>query len=224
MKLDIKILIIGFVCGSVRGLQLNRRHFFVSSTSSALTFATKPVFASDKASFPALSDAQTEAYGKTKMSYPDFTATPSGLQFKEVKSGTGLGAEVGDRIVLSWEGYTIGYYGRPYEKRSGPKGGAFDQEQEYFRFVIGKHTAIPALEEGMVGMKVGGIRQFVISPEIGYPESDRSHDVVGPKPSTFSGQRALDFVLFNQGMIDKTILINVEVKRIDKVGDRGFKG
>eukprot|EP00968_Pinguiococcus_pyrenoidosus_P019477 scaffold2119_cov264-Pinguiococcus_pyrenoidosus.AAC.7 len=30
------------------------------------------------------------------------------------------------------------------------------------------------------------------------PPSDPSHDKVGPKPSTFSGQRALDFVLQNQ--------------------------
>jgi hypothetical protein len=31
-------------------------------------------------------------------------------------------------------------------------------------------------------------------------------------------------VLFNQGMIDKTLLVNVEVKRIDRPGEKGFKG
>ena len=30
--------------------------------------------------------------------------------------------------------------------------------------------------------------------------------------------------LFNQGMIDKTLLVNVEVKRIDRPGEKGFKG
>jgi hypothetical protein len=30
---------------------------------------------------------------------------------------------------------------------------------------------------------------------MGYPEKDSSHDRVGPKPSTFSGMRALNFVL-----------------------------
>jgi hypothetical protein len=36
------------------------------------------------------------------------------------------------------------------------------------------------------------------------------------RPSTFSGQRALNFVLDNRSLIDKTLLINVKVVRIDK--------
>lgn len=39
--------------------------------------------------------------------------------------------------------------------------------------------------------------QLIIPPELGYPLDDPKHDKVGPKPSTFSGQRALDFVLQN---------------------------
>mmetsp|Transcript_35309 Transcript_35309/g.110340 ORF Transcript_35309/g.110340 Transcript_35309/m.110340 type:complete len:80 (-) Transcript_35309:44-283(-) len=65
-------------------------------------------------------------------------------------------------------------------------------------------------------MKVGGIRQLVVTPELGYPEDDPSHTRVGPKPSTFDGQRALNFVLFNKGLIDKTLLFNIKVIRIDK--------
>ena len=45
-------------------------------------------------------------------------------------------------------------------------------------------------------------------PELGYPTSDPAHAKVGPKPSTFSGQRALDFVLQNQELIDKTLFFN----------------
>jgi len=45
--------------------------------------------------------------------------------------------------------------------------------------------------------------QVIVPPELGYPNDDPKHDRVGPKPSTFSGQRALDFVLKNQGLVDK---------------------
>lgn len=174
---------------------------------------------------PALSSAQSEAYGKARISYPDFLLSKTGLQYKDARTGSGEPAQKGDRVVLSWEGYTIGYYGRPFEKRSSIKGGAFEDTPEYFRFVIGKGNAIAALEEGLLGMRVGGIRQLVVPPELGYPlGSDQQHDLVGPKPSTFSGQRALDFVLGNKGMIDKTLLINVELKRVDRPGERGFKG
>lgn len=44
---------------------------------------------------------------------------------------------------------------------------------------------------------------MIVPPELGYPPEDPQHDRVGPKPSTFSGQRALDFVLKNQGLVDK---------------------
>lgn len=36
------------------------------------------------------------------------------------------------------------------------------------------------------------------------------------RPSTFSGQRALNFVLDNQNLIDKTLLINIRLIRVDK--------
>lgn len=71
---------------------------------------------------------------------------------------------------------------------------------------------IPAIEEAILGMKVGGIRRIIVPEELGYPEG--SFDVVGPKPSNFSGRRALDFVLKNQGMIDKTLLFDLELMAV----------
>ena len=51
--------------------------------------------------------------------------------------------------------------------------------------------------------------------------ADPTHDKVGPKPSSFSGSRALDFVLTSKGdQLDKTLLINFKVIRIDKPGGK----
>ncbi|EWM25288.1 Peptidyl-prolyl cis-trans isomerase, FKBP-type [Nannochloropsis gaditana] len=145
-------------------------------------------------------------YGKPRTKYPDFSQTPSGLQYKDVREGKGNSPTVGDRVVMDWEGYTIGYYGRPFEAKGKTKGGAFDSaDKEYLRFVLGKTPMIPALEEALQTMKPGGIRQVIVPAELGYPVNDPGHDRVGPKPSTFSGQRALDFVLTNQGLVDKTV-------------------
>ena len=60
-------------------------------------------------------------------------------------------------------------------------------------------------------------------PALGYPASDPSHDRIGPKPSTFSGKRALNFVLENKELIDKTLLFNVKLIRVDKPGENGWK-
>lgn len=54
--------------------------------------------------------------------------------------------------------------------------------------------------------------RIIVPPEIGYPEND--YNKSGPRPTTFSGQRALDFVLRNQGLIDKTLLFDIELLKI----------
>ena len=73
---------------------------------------------------------------------PGFTPTKSGLQIKDVKEGTGAAATTGDRVVYEWEGYTIGYFGRPFEKKAGLKGGDFEGERDYSRFVVGRGAQI----------------------------------------------------------------------------------
>jgi hypothetical protein len=53
--------------------------------------------------------------------------------------------------------------------------------------------------------------QVIVPAELGYPvKGDQEHELVGPKPSTFSGKQALNFVLDNQNLIDKTLLINIK--------------
>ena len=37
------------------------------------------------------------------------------------------------------------------------------------RFVVGRGQVVPALEEGIVGMKEGGVRQLVFGTDLGYP-------------------------------------------------------
>lgn len=50
--------------------------------------------------------------------YPDYTATPSGLQYQDLKEGAGAQPQPGQTVVIDWAGYTIGYYGRPFEARN----------------------------------------------------------------------------------------------------------
>ena len=40
------------------------------------------------------------------------------MQFNWFLSGTGKSPVKGDRVVVDWEGYTIGYYGRPFQTRN----------------------------------------------------------------------------------------------------------
>lgn len=186
------------------------------------------------ASSPAIARADSYAYqpalagkdyGKSEMGGgADFTKTPSGLSYKDGNVGKGKTPAPGDRVVIDWTGYTIGYFGRPFETKKLRE--IQGDEKDYLRFVLGQkpNLMIPALEEGLASMQEGGVRQLIVPPSIGYPKSDMEHEKVGPKPTTFSGQRALNFVLENQELIDKTLLFNVKLVRVDEAdGKGGFK-
>ncbi|KAG2453336.1 hypothetical protein HYH02_001560 [Chlamydomonas schloesseri] len=153
-------------------------------------------------------------YGKPRMKVKDYVTTPSGLQYQDIKEGSGSSPQRGDTVVIDWDGYTIGYYGRPFEARNKPKGSSFnDDNKDFYRFVLGEGKVIPAFEEAVADMKPGGIRRIIVPLELGYPEDNWRK--LGPKPSTFAGDRALDFVLANKGMIDKTLLFDLELIRVD---------
>jgi len=178
--------------------------------------APQPAVAKSGALIPADRDAPK------LQQYEDFTSAPEGWQYKDSKVGTGdVVAGAGDRVVFDWSGYTVGYFGRPFEAKGGPQGGAFDKDLDYSRTTLGSHTVVPALEQALMTMKPGGIRQVLVPyGPLSYPATDLEHTKVGPKPTTFSGQRALNFVLENP-RVDRTLLINVKVIRIDKSNGKG---
>lgn len=199
----------------------DRRSILQKSILSTLSF-TSLISGSPSASF-----AEENYSPGFVQSYDDFIKVDGGAwQYKDVTVGpmSNVQVEPGDRVVYDWSGYTIGYFGRPFQAKGGPTGGAFDKDLDYSRTVIGSHKVVGALEEAFLTMKPGGVRQVIVPyGPLSYPESDLTHDLVGPKPSTFSGQRALNFVLENP-RVDRTMLFNIKLIRVDKKdGNGGFK-
>lgn len=148
------------------------------------------------------------------MSYGDYVTTSSGLQYQDLVEGKGDPPKPGSTCVIDWDGYTIGYYGRPFEARNKTKGGSFTGDsKDYYRVKLGTNQVIPAFEEALASMKPGSVRRIIVPEELGYPNNDFTRS--GPQPSTFSGRRALDFVLKNQGMIDRTLLFDISLVRVE---------
>nr|CAD1820443.1 unnamed protein product [Ananas comosus var. bracteatus] len=119
--------------------------------------------ASEFADMPAL---RGKDFGKTKMRYPDYTETNSGLQYKDLRVGNGPFPKIGrqfrimNAFKVDWDGYTIGYYGRIFEARNKTKGGSFEGgDKDFFKFKLGSGQVIPAFEEAIAGMAPGGIRR-----------------------------------------------------------------
>ncbi len=84
--------------------------------------------------------------------------TSSGLQYQDTKIGTGTTAASGDSVTVHYVGTLA-------------DGTQFDSSRarnQPFTFTLGTHSVIAGWDEGIVGMKVGGIRKLVIPPSLGY--------------------------------------------------------
>lgn len=191
-----------------------RRHLMLTLLGSIAVTALPACAAEPK--YEQMEALKGKDYGKVRTKYPDYVSTDSGLQYKDLRDGSGDTAKDGSHVTIDWDGYTLGYYGRPFEARNKSKGGAFvGDTKDFLRFTVGDHSVIPAFEEAMVGMKVGGVRRLIVPQELGYPGQPPDFTKQGPTPGNFSGRRALDFVLKNQGLIDKTLLFDIELMRVN---------
>jgi FKBP-type peptidyl-prolyl cis-trans isomerase len=197
-----------------------RRALGVSAAAAAAAFldaSSRPALAEFQTSNEYMPSLEGKDYGKSKYVYPDFVQLPDGLQYKTMKEGTGAEMTSGKKAVIDWDGYTLGYYGRPFEARNKSKGGAFTgDDKEFVRFTADDPKIIPAFREAVLGMRAGEIRRVIVpgGSELSYPQG-RKWKTMGPQPSNFSGERALGFVLENEGMIDKTLLFDIELIRVD---------
>mmetsp|Transcript_20147 Transcript_20147/g.32651 ORF Transcript_20147/g.32651 Transcript_20147/m.32651 type:complete len:276 (-) Transcript_20147:297-1124(-) len=202
----------------------NNNNMEVSRRSAIATAFSSLILLPAALPNPANAEEENMYAPKFVQAYDDFQSTPEGWSYKEVKEGKDIGGgdlKDGDRVVFDWSGYTIGYFGRPFEAKGGPQGGAFDKDLNYFRTVLGSKTLIPGLECALRTMKPGGIRQVIIPyGALSYPPEDKEHEAVGPKPTTFSGMRALNFVLENP-RVDRTLLFNIKVVRVDRSDGKG---
>jgi peptidylprolyl isomerase len=118
--------------------------------------ASISLFAQTPAKKPTHSVAR--AGGPTKVTGESVT-TPSGLQYWDIKVGTGEEAKSGSHVKVHYTGWL-------------PSGKKFDSSvgSAPFDFTIGKGEVIKGWDEGVAGMKVGGKRQLKIPPQLAYGE------------------------------------------------------
>ena len=87
--------------------------------------------------------------------------TSSGLEYEELECGEGEAAERGDSVTVHYTG-TLEENGEEFDSSRGG---------EPFVFKIGSGDVISGWEEGVPGMRIGGVRKLTIPPELGYGES-----------------------------------------------------
>jgi FKBP-type peptidyl-prolyl cis-trans isomerase len=86
---------------------------------------------------------------------------PGGTQIEDIQAGTGIEAQAGQSVTVHYTGWLY--------VNDGP-GKKFDSSQggNPFTFRLGAGEVIRGWDDGLVGMKVGGVRTLIIPPEAGY--------------------------------------------------------
>jgi peptidylprolyl isomerase len=83
---------------------------------------------------------------------------PTNLESADLIKGTGTAAEVGHTVTVQ---YVLATYSTHQVIQSSWTG-------QPFSFVLGEGQVIPGWDKGVVGMNVGGRRELIIPPSLGY--------------------------------------------------------
>jgi FKBP-type peptidyl-prolyl cis-trans isomerase len=94
--------------------------------------------------------------GPTKVTGPG-TKTASGLEYWDIKVGTGATANKSQTVKVHYTGWLTN--GKKFDSSVG---------SNPFQFTLGAGQVIKGWDEGVAGMKVGGKRQLRIPPDLAY--------------------------------------------------------
>jgi len=84
--------------------------------------------------------------------------TSSGLQYVDLKVGTGATAQAGQTVTVHYTGWL----------ENGKKFDSSVDRGQPFSFPLGAGRVIKGWDEGVQGMKVGGKRKLIIPSALGY--------------------------------------------------------
>jgi FKBP-type peptidyl-prolyl cis-trans isomerase len=112
--------------------------------------------------------------------------TDSGLEYRDIKEGTGPSPKTGQICVMHYTGWLW---------EGGAKGRKFDSSVDRGKplpFPLGERKVIAGWDEGVATMKVGGKRELLIPPALGYGARGAGGGVIPPNATLLFEVELLD--------------------------------
>ena len=110
----------------------------------------------DSTTEPRIEDTRFAAHLGIDLS--QMTQLAGGMYVRDLTVGDGAAVQTGQLVSVFYKGWLAD--GRSFDQRQPP--------EPPFRFTLGERGLIAGWNLGMQGMRVGGVRQMVIPPSLGY--------------------------------------------------------
>lgn len=123
------------------------------------------------------------------------TRTASGLQYADVREGSGEFPRPGTKVTLDYVMMTTG-------ARFGNKIDSTKDRDEPFSFTLGDKNVIAGLQEGVSSMRAGGVRRLIIPASLGYVTQE-----MGPVPPGAMEFQRFKNVYFNENRVYQPDLV-----------------
>ena len=128
-----------------------------AAAKCSLTILLVTLVACEKQEQPVAPNSQPQTPSTAATSQP-VVAGVTDLKIEDMKIGTGAIAESGKTVTVHYTGWLT-------------NGTKFDSSKDHgqpFKFQLGAGQVIKGWDQGVVGMKVGGIRKLTIPPDLAY--------------------------------------------------------
>jgi peptidylprolyl isomerase len=117
-------------------------------------------------------ESSSEPFDPSSISKPEVEVPdgppPKELQIDDITEGDGAEAAAGDTLTMQYVGVSYSN-GKQFDA-------SWDNGQP-FTFQLGSGSVIPGWDQGIAGMKVGGRRELIIPPDLGYGEQGSPPDI-----------------------------------------------
>jgi len=113
---------------------------------------------------------------------PPTGGSPAELEVRVLREGEGAVARSGDMVQVHYTGWLYD------EREAGRRGTEFDSSRprgEAFVFPLGAGRVIRGWDEGVVGMRVGEVRELAIPADLGYGRSGAGSLIPPNQPLLF---------------------------------------
>ena len=112
-------------------------------------------------------ESAADAQSSSDAAIGDVREIVPGLTMRMLQSGAGETAAAGDTAVVHYTGWL---YDETAPENRGDKFDSSVDRGQHFRFMLGAGRVIKGWDQGVVGMRVGEVRELTIAPDMAYGE------------------------------------------------------